>query len=258
MNADHARYDEWDAAYVLGALSAADRAEYEEHLAQCADCRAAIAEIAPTLGLLSRVAPERAESLLRPADAETPAPDAAGTAARGDVAHDASAANARTQDTPAPEHRARVLSLAMARARRRRRAWTAGIAAAAVIVVGAVAVPIVATQLRPPSTTITLDQVIDAPLAATVNLTDVAWGTRIDMACDYGAEGDAPADGWAYALVVVGRDGVESVLSTWRAHPGTTARLSAGTELAASDIAAVEIRSVDSGNVLMRSPVDVS
>jgi len=228
MNADHARYVEWDAAYVIGALSAADRAEFEAHLAQCPQCRAAIAEIAPTLGLLSRITPERAESLLKVENAEA----------------------------PAPEHRARVLSLAAARSRRRRRAWVAGIAAAAVIVVTAVAVPVVSAQLRPPSTTIALEQLIDAPLTATVSLTEVAWGTRIDMTCDYGAEGEAPADGRPYALVVVADDGTESVLSTWRAHPGTTARLSAGTELPASDISAVEIRSVDSGTVLMRSSVD--
>lgn len=230
MNADHARYADWDAAYVLGALSAADRAEYEAHLAQCAECRAAIAEIAPMPGLLSRVAPERAESLLRSADVET----------------------------SAPEHRARVLSLAAERARRRRRAWVAGIAAAAAIVVAAVAVPVISTQLRPPSTTIALEQLRDAPLTASVSLTDVAWGTRLDMICDYGSEGDAPTEGWAYALVVVSDDGAESVLSTWRAHPGTTARLSAGTELPASDISAIEIRAVDSGTVLMRSSFDGS
>lgn len=228
MNADHTRYAEWDAAYVLGALSAADRAEFEAHLSHCAECRAAIAEVAPMPGLLSRVAPERAESLLRATDAEA----------------------------PAPEHRAHVLSLAAERDRRRRRAWVAGIAAAAAIVVAAVAVPLVSTQLRPPTTTVALEQLIDAPLTATVGLTDVAWGTRIDMTCTYGAGGHAPADGWAYALVVVAQDGTESVLSTWRAHPGTTARLSAGTELPASDISTVEIRSVDSGEVLMRSSVD--
>lgn len=228
MNADHARFAEWDAAYVLGALSAADRAAFEAHLAQCGQCRAALAEIAPTLGLLSRVTPERAESLLRP---DEPA-------------------------APAPEHRARVLSLASARTRRRRRAWIVGTAAAVAIVVAAVAVPIVSAQWRPPSTTIALEQLIDAPLTATVSLTEVAWGTRIDMTCDYGASGEAPADGRPYALVVVTDDGTESVLSTWRAHPGTTARLSAGTEFPASDIAAVEIRSVDSGDVLMRSTVD--
>lgn len=231
MNADHTRYAEWDAAYVLGALSTADRAEYETHVARCPLCRAALAEIAPTLGLLSRVDPDRAESLLRTTD---------------------------EVEAPAPEHRARVLSLAAARSRRRRRRGIAGLAAAAVILVAAVAVPVVSAQLRPPSTTVALEQLIDAPLTASVSLTEVAWGTRIDMICDYGSTGDAPADGWAYALVVVGDDGTESVLSTWRAHPGSTARLSAGTAFPASDIAAVEIRSVDSGTVLMRSSVDAS
>ena len=58
MNPDHASYAAWDAAYVLGALSPSDRRAYEGHLEQCGLCRAAISEIAPTLGLLSRVAPE--------------------------------------------------------------------------------------------------------------------------------------------------------------------------------------------------------
>lgn len=230
MSADHARFAEWDAAYVLGSLGAADRAAYEEHLARCPQCRAAIGEIAPTLGLLSRVAPERADALLQDPDTQA----------------------------PAPEHRARVLSLAAARARGRRRIGIAALAAAAVIVVTAVAVPVVSSQLRPPSTTVALEQLRDVPLTASVTLTDVAWGTRIDMTCEYGAEGDAPADGWAYALVVIGDDGSESVLSTWRAHPGTSARVGAGTELPASGIAAVEIRAVDSGAVLMRSAVDAS
>lgn len=35
---DH-HYAMWDAAYVLGALSAADRREFEAHLAGCPECR---------------------------------------------------------------------------------------------------------------------------------------------------------------------------------------------------------------------------
>jgi hypothetical protein len=45
-------------------------------------------------------------------------------------------------------------------------------------------------------------------------------------------------------------------VSTWRALPGKTARLSAGTALDVSEIAAVEIRSVESGRVLMRYDLD--
>ena len=39
-------YREWDAAYVLGALSPRDRRAFEQHLATCAACREAVAELA--------------------------------------------------------------------------------------------------------------------------------------------------------------------------------------------------------------------
>lgn len=228
MNADHERFADWDAAYLLGALSATDRASFEGHLAGCAHCRSAIGEIAPTLGLLSRVAPERAVSML-----QGPTPEA-----------------------PAPEHREQVISFAAAQDLRRRRTWIVGLAAAAAIIVAAVALPVTTALRTPDSRTFALEQVIDAPLTATVSIADVAWGTRIDMTCAYGRSDRAPADGWVYALVVIADDGTESVLSTWRARPETTARLSAGTDLASADIAAVEIRGVASGDVLMRTTVE--
>ena len=227
MTADHQRYAEWDAAYLLGALSPADRAIYESHVAECERCRAAIAEVAPTLGLLARVEPERARTLLRPAE-EGDGPDGA--------------------------HRARVISLGAARARaQRRRRLVASLAVAAAIVIAAVGIPVTVSLLRPAPQVVALEQVVDLPLSASVELTEVAWGTRIDMSCEYGEIADAPAEGWAYALVVVDGEGVESVLSTWRAHPGSTAKLSAGTALAAADIDSLEIRAVLSGDVLMRT-----
>ena len=64
MNPDHPHFADWDAAYVLGALSPSDRRLFEAHLQECDACRAAIVEAAPTLVLLSRVASDRAESLL--------------------------------------------------------------------------------------------------------------------------------------------------------------------------------------------------
>jgi anti-sigma factor RsiW len=45
-------YDEWDAASVLGTFSAADRAEYEDHLADCPRCSAAMTVFAALPGLL--------------------------------------------------------------------------------------------------------------------------------------------------------------------------------------------------------------
>ena len=50
MNDDHERLSVSDGAYVLGALCASDRAEFEAHLETCAACRASVAELAPTAG----------------------------------------------------------------------------------------------------------------------------------------------------------------------------------------------------------------
>ncbi|MBQ9916716.1 MAG: zf-HC2 domain-containing protein, partial [Microbacterium sp.] len=81
MTSDHERFAEWDGAYVLGALSAADRGEYERHLDDCALCRAAVAELAPTAGLLSRLSPERARAI----DGDDPQLRAAPTAPDPDL-----------------------------------------------------------------------------------------------------------------------------------------------------------------------------
>jgi anti-sigma factor RsiW len=50
-------YSEWDAAYVLGSLDAAERREFEGHLAGCASCQSAVAELAGMPGLLAQVPP---------------------------------------------------------------------------------------------------------------------------------------------------------------------------------------------------------
>ncbi len=60
-----------------------------------------------------------------------------------------------------------------------------------------------------------------------------------------------PAAGWPYALYVVDRDGGRNEVSSWRATPGATARLEAGTAMELGDIASLEIRAVGSDDVLM-------
>jgi hypothetical protein len=227
MSAEHERLSTWDGAYVLGALSGADRAEYEAHLAVCASCREAVAELAPTAGLLSRLSAERARAI---------------DASSGPV----------PVFTPDPSLRTRVVQTARRRRARRITAWTL----AASLAVVAIAVPTVITVTNASSSsgvTYALDEVNGAPLEASVKLTPVAWGTRIDLVCQYTGEVlDAPPGGWPYALAVTDDSGATSVLSTWRAGPGATTELSAGTDLAASRIGAIEIRSVDSDRVVMR------
>ena len=75
---------------------------------------------------------------------------------------------------------------------------------------------------------------------------------RADCRYAEDAASDAPAEGWPYALVVVDRDGVRSEVSSWRASPGSIARLSAATAVDLDEIASLEIRALGSGDVLMR------
>jgi hypothetical protein len=48
------RYATWDAAYVLGSLSAGDRREFETHMADCPACRQAVVEISGMPAMLSQ------------------------------------------------------------------------------------------------------------------------------------------------------------------------------------------------------------
>lgn len=229
MNPDHARFAEWDSAYVLGALSPAERREYEEHLEACETCRRSVAELAPMPGLLARLSPERAAALGDDPEA------AVVSGSRADLL-----AAVRRED----------------RRRRTRRARTWWIAAAAAVVLAFVAIAVPLSILRPfdANETVAFESVVDVPLSATARLTPAGWGTSIELDCRYAedAASDAPAEGWPYALVVVDRDGVRSEVSSWRASPGSTARLSAATAVDLDEIASLEIRSLGSGDVLMR------
>ena len=63
MNAIPDKFAQWDAAYVLGALSPGERREFEEHLASCPACRAAVSELAALPGLLAQISPADAAML---------------------------------------------------------------------------------------------------------------------------------------------------------------------------------------------------
>ena len=228
MNPDHARFAEWDSAYVLGALSPSDRREFEEHLEICDLCARAVAELAAVPGLLARLAPERAAALAEDPDGASASPP------RDDLLDAVRRADRR-------------------RRTRRTRYWWGATAAAAAVAVLAVVLPL---TLGPPATareSVAFEAAVDAPLTATATLTQVAWGTRIELDCRYG-DGDAevPEGGWPYSLVVIDDDGTRSEVSSWQARPGAAARLSAASAVDLDDIVSLEIQAVASGKVLMR------
>src|ERR1700747_530147 len=110
------RYAMWDAAYVLGSLSASDRREFEAHMANCPACREAVADLSGVPALLSRLDRE-----------EVAAIDESGRVAES------------SSETPAlsPELLPSLLATVRWRRRRTRVAtWVASSAAAAVLGVG--------------------------------------------------------------------------------------------------------------------------
>lgn len=227
---DDDRYATWDAAYVLGSLSADDRREYEAHLSTCPRCRAAVAELSGIPTLLGKL-------------------DSA------DVA-------AIEGEQPEPQLPPRTLDSLLTRveARRRRSRWTTSVALAAAAAVLAVALVI---AIRPQTfglqtgtdqvavTAMEMTKVSETPINATISLTGYGWGTRIDMACTYGDWGRRDAPPQNLGMVVVGRDGSQSEVATWLGLSGATALPSGNTPLPVEEIAAVQLVSSDSGQVLL-------
>lgn len=229
-------YLQWDAAYVLGSLSSADRREFEVHMQACDRCRAAVAELSGMPALLAMLDADDVRALdLDQSEDEQP---------------------------ETPPLRPEVLDsvLAKARWRRRRSRWlTSAVVgvAAAVLAVGVV------VAIRPgvfggdtPAVTAAsyeMTKIAPTPINASISLSDFAWGTRIDMACTYGewSGGGASAPPSRLGMVVVGRDGKQSEVATWLGLTGATALPSGNTDMRRDDIAAVQLVSTDTREVLL-------
>ena len=249
-------YADWDAAYVLGALSAADRADFEEHLPECPACRRNVTELAGLPGLLAKV----------------PAADVAGL------------------EPPAegwPEPPASLmpaLPVQPARPATRRRRWVVPAAAAAALLVGGIGGYAIATgdgSATPPpgvSTSgpvrLAFDDVVPSSMTAVVDVSETTGGTRLRVECQYSEEGDehypggrdtaeptpdpsseSPGGSTAYALWVVEGSGTSRELARWTAVPGERRDPTVTTDLSPWQISAIEIRLVDGGQTLLRADV---
>jgi anti-sigma factor RsiW len=232
-------FRDWDAAYVLGALSPDDRRAYERHLESCPECRAQVAELAGVPGILAAVSPEEAVALVE-----------------GDEAHEPESAASGPEAPPTL-----VQSLASSVGRRRRRArrrltgvliGSGAVLAAAGLVVGLVLAPSLGPA--PTGTTYAMAAAVPGSVEAEIAVTGKAWGTRFDWNCSYGewADSGVSAD---YDLVVTDLDGQDTVVATWTAVGAKAGSLSASTSIPLDRIRSVEIRLPGSDQALAQADI---
>jgi hypothetical protein len=227
-----------DAAYVLGALSPADRLEYERHLPDCETCRQAVAALAGMPGLLGRVPREQVEAPL--------------------------------PFEPLPETVLPALVTAVRR-EQRRKALTVVLGAAAAVAVVAAGIGVLqaarddsrAPEVAPTSSTSTtpapapkqaMAVLHDYGVHAEVSLTPKAWGTAFSLDCRYDqSESDYGADhAYDFKLVVFTAYGEHETAMSWSAGPGDSiVDLTGASKADLDDITKVELQG-ESGKPILR------
>ncbi|MEW1958309.1 zf-HC2 domain-containing protein [Kineococcus sp. NPDC059986] len=220
--------------YVLGALCPSERADFERHLRGCADCRRSVEELAGLPGLLSRTPREVVDALTEDD------PQAALREGTG------------VPDTVLPG----LLRAVRHRRRTRRAALAGGLVAAAALVATVVTGGLGGLGGDDPAgtpqagTPLPMDPVVSTPITATVALTEVGWGTKVDLVCAYAAA--STAEPYQYALYVSGTDGKTQQIGTWTAVPGHDAQLSGATSWTPSQIKSIEVKTIGGLTVLQR------
>lgn len=226
-------YEDWDAAYVMGALPAQERMSYEEHLRDCANCTAAVSELAALPGLLMQIPPAQILAM----DANEPESEAA------------------PSPRPAPLDRA---GRRRPRIMRPRVAWA--VAATALVLAGGGAAGFAAGYSTAPTASIVatpperlaFTEVVPIDMTAVVDLIPTEAGTTVRVECQYAYTPGVPAV--EYSVWLIGNDGSATLGTTWSSAGGTVMHPQAHTSLAVADIASIEIRN-SAGSTVMHAQV---
>ncbi|MCT7660379.1 hypothetical protein [Mycobacterium deserti] len=208
---------EWDAAYVLGALSLEDRRAYEDYLAANPSRASELTELAGMPAILDALSRDEAVALAG-------LDDSGAAAADNDVA-----------------------SLAHAAAKRHRRSRRAGLGVAVAAAAGlAIIGGVVGATVFP--RTPAVQTVAMAPmqpgaregLTAQLAVSEKKWGTELNWACEYTKDWSRDVD--SYDIVVTTDDGRQTVVGSWKPAGDEATGLSAATSIPTPQIRTVDIR----------------
>ncbi|MGI8817386.1 MAG: anti-sigma factor family protein [Pseudonocardia sp.] len=211
-------------AYLLGALSPTDRADYVAHLEHCQLCLREVGQLAGLPGLLARGTGPAASA--RP-----------GSARRSDRADPVAGALEEVH-----------------RVRRTRRALVAagfvlvaGLGLAGSVLVGGRTAPVTGVTAAA-ELPVRMQPVGNSPVSAALALTAHPWGTEVVMRCRYTGTVQSPV----YVLVARSADGATSELARWSAVTDQDMVLASATELVGARLAELEVRNA-AGKVLLRA-----
>ncbi|MEV2252748.1 zf-HC2 domain-containing protein [Streptomyces sp. NPDC050147] len=206
-------------AYALGVLDAADTFRFDDHLMDCPDCRALLAELRPTAAQLAaygRLTPPHVEPLA----------------------------------VPGPGLADRLLAETARLRRAGHRRWLCAVAASVVLALAAPAIAAMRADGPGPEQLTARDG--RTGVSATLTMRGRDWGT------DIGLRVRDPQGPHVCELVAVGTDGSEQTVTTWKAPVGEpSAELSTrgGAALPREDIARYEVRTMDGRRLLtLRRP----
>ncbi len=210
---------EWDAAYVLGALSLEDRRTYENYLAANPARATELTDLAGMPGILNALSREEAVALTNLAGAPP--------------------SEAR------PDNVASLAQAAAKRQQRTRRTWLAAAvaSAAALLIAGAVVGATLFPQSAPPAQTVAMQAMQPTPrggLTAELAVSEKKWGTELNWACQYTKDWSRNVK--SYDIVVTTHDGVQQAVGSWKPAGDEATGLSAATSIPTSQIRTVDIR----------------
>jgi Putative zinc-finger len=208
-----------DGAYVLGALSPAERAAYERHLATCSFCREAVADIAALPDLLSRLDAHEFAKLVDPS--LTPS-----------LPSSPRVASLPRRETAAHKIRVRVLS-----------------SAAVVVLVVLVGLGVVAwtrdgaPSAPPPGPAVAMTALDPgSPLSATIRVTGSAGGTQVELVCSYSKSASMP---YTFTAIAYGPDEQKEQIGSWQASPGAEFPMQGNTHFGRGSLSRVELVQFD-------------
>ena len=258
----HCEHEHDDGAYVLGALSPAERAAYERHLATCSFCREAVDDISAMPDVLSRLDAREFAKLLDP------------TLTGGDPGHPGAslrdwatnewamlspsgAGSTRSTASPAPAGSTSGGSAPFAQRHKRGKGLSVRIlsSAAAVLLVALIGVGMLlwtrgdaAPAAPPPGPAVAMTSVDGAtPIKATVRLTSGAGGTKVDMTCNYSSSATRP---YTFRLIAYGPDEQKEQIGSWQAKPGAEFTMPGVTHFGRGSLSRLELVQYD-GKVLL-------